>query len=588
MNSPDAVSSPFLPLPDGIIIQAVEARDSDIIVKIACVRPHAACPGCGHPSERIHSSYGRRVADVPCGGRQVTLALTVRKFVCGVCTCPHKIFTERLSEFVLSYGRLTNRLREAIQALGFATCAEAGVRLAPKLGMSVTATTLLRRMRDRTILPPETVCILGVDDWAWRKGLTYGTLLVDLEIHQPIEVLPDRKKETLEAWLRLHPEVEVVSRDRAGAYAEAVRSAAPQALEVADRFHLLKNLREHLRDFLLRQQASLPEVEEAAHDAIPHKARGRPRSASPPSSPSDQEKQTFRKMSANLRVYEDRATTQTQLTLAQERKQASRARRLARYEAVRELHQQGLSGRAIARQLKLSRRKVMQFIQAESFPERAASVPKPSILDPYKPFILERWAQGCHNGTQISQEIKMAGYTGSEPLLRLFITQLRKQQRSEPVDVPLSAREAPCSQPPATPPSPPKLRLSPTRASWLCVSPPKKRDEQDQRLLSQLRGGHPDLEKAYQLAQAFVSMLSERRAADVEGWLATAEQSGIAELKRFASGIRRDYAAVHAAFSSEWSNGQVEGQVGRLKLQKRIVYGRANFDLLRLRVLSHA
>lgn len=493
-----------------------------------------------------------------------------------------------MPDLVLSYARLTNRLRQALQDLGFATCAEAGVRLAPKLGMSVTATTLLRRMRDRSIPSPDAVRILGVDDWAWRKGMTYGSILVDLERRCPIEILPDRRAETVEAWLRLHPEIEVVSRDRAGAYAEAARKGAPQAVEVADRFHILKNLREHLRDFLLRKAACLPEVEESSCDAIPAKARGRPKKASPTSPSPDQEKLHFRKMSACLRVYPERATKETQVTLAQERKLASRARRYARYEAVRELHQQGVSGREIARRLKLSRQKVMQFIQAESFPERVPSLPKSSILDPYKPLILERWAQGCHNGTQIYHEIKMAGYPGSEPLLRLFITQLRKQRRQEQTGVPTSPASEPCFSPIASTQSTPKLRLSPTRASWLCVSPPKKLDEQDHKLAFQMREAHPDLEKAYQLAQAFVSMLSEHRGADLDGWLAQAEQSGIAELKRFASGIHRDYAAVRAAFFSEWSNGQVEGQVGRLKLQKRMVYGRANFDLLRLRVLSRA
>ncbi|GLV55838.1 hypothetical protein KDH_26820 [Dictyobacter sp. S3.2.2.5] len=226
----------------------------------------------------------------------------------------------------------------------------------------------------------------------------------------------------------------------------------------------------------------------------------------------------------------------------------------------------------------------MQFIQAEGFPERVPSVPKPSILDPYKPLILERWAQGCHNGTQICHEVTLAGYTGSEPLLRLFITQLRKQQ----VCVPTSPALAACSPPVSSVQSAPKRRLTPTRASWLCVRPPEKLDEQDRRYVSQLREAHPDLEKVYQLAQKFVSMLSEQRGEDLDEWLATAEQSDIAELKRFVSGVRRDYVAVHAAFFSKWSNGQVEGQVARLKLQKRMVYGRAKFDLLRLRVLSRA
>ena len=181
----------------------------------------------------------RTVADLPCGGRRVILKLFVRKFVCAPSTCPCRIFTERLSELVQSYARMTNRLSEALQTLGFATCGEVGERLAPKLGMQVSGPTLLRRMRTRSCPAPESVRILGIDDWCWKKGMTYGSILVDLELRKPIELLSDRTAATAEAWLRSHPEVEIVSRDRGGDYAAAAKKGAPQAQQVADRFHLL-------------------------------------------------------------------------------------------------------------------------------------------------------------------------------------------------------------------------------------------------------------------------------------------------------------------------------------------------------------
>jgi transposase len=177
------------------------------------------------------------VADVPCGGRLVTLAFTVRKFVCSTQTCPRRIFTERLPDLVQSYARMTNRLSEVLQTLGFATCGELGERLVPKLGMQVSGPTLLRRMRARVYTPPSSVSILGIDDWAWRKGMTYGTILVDLQSRRPIELLPDRTTETAEAWLRTRPEITLVSRDRGGDYAAAAKRGAPQAQQVADKFH---------------------------------------------------------------------------------------------------------------------------------------------------------------------------------------------------------------------------------------------------------------------------------------------------------------------------------------------------------------
>src|SRR6266487_2435940 len=226
-------------LPDTIAVEAVYPTKSRLTLQISCTLQSASCPLCQQLSERIHGKYGRTVADVPCGGRRVTLALTVRKFVCGTPDCPRKIFTERLSDLVQSYARMTNRLALALQILGFATCGQLGERFAPKLGMQVSGPTLLRRMRTCSYAPPASVAVVGIDDWAWKKGATYGTILVDLQSHKPIDLLPDRTAETAEAWLRVHPEVDIVSRDRGGNYAAAAKKGAPQAQQIADRFHLL-------------------------------------------------------------------------------------------------------------------------------------------------------------------------------------------------------------------------------------------------------------------------------------------------------------------------------------------------------------
>jgi len=276
------------------------------------------------------------------------------------------------------------------------------------------------------------------------------------------------------------------------------------------------------------------------------------------------------------------------LSAAERRSQVSRVNRYARYEAVRELHQQAFSDREIARRMKLSRPKVHQFIVAEAFPEISRPPYRGSILDPYKPYILQRWQGGCWNGVQIYTEIKERGYAGSDSLFRLFIRDLRKkhQEVGTSAVLTLDASGATVDIPDSLPPKPcPKARMSPTRASWLCVSQPKRLDEKQLRQVELIQAGHADLDTAYQISQAFVLMLAEGQEQDLDGWLRQAEQSGIAELKTFAQGIRLDYAAVRAAFTSPWSQGQVEAQVNCLKLQKRIVFGRANFDLLRLRVL---
>src|SRR6266571_1031425 len=305
-------SSPFLPLPDGIVISSVRGATTELVVHIACRLPCAACPVCQQPSERVHGTYVRTVADLPCGGRRVILRLSVRKFVCGTPACPRQIFTERLPDLVQSYARMTNRLRDALVALGLATSAEVSERLAPQLSMLVSAPTLLRRLRAVACPPPKSVRILGVDDWAWKKGQTYGTILVDLEKRCPIELLSDRKEETLTAWLLTHPEIEVISRDRGGEYAAAARKGAPQAQQIADKFHILKNLRDDISELMARKQKVLPEVEEVFSDGIPLRARGQRQGNAQPEVPKPEEPEKhWRSMSKEPRQASAGQTGQT-------------------------------------------------------------------------------------------------------------------------------------------------------------------------------------------------------------------------------------------------------------------------------------
>jgi transposase len=576
--------SPFLPLADGLCIERVTVSANELLVQVLSSLPKACCPLCGVQASRIHSRYTRRVTDLPCVGQHVTLLLTVRKFFCPNSVCPRNIFAEQFPDLVPAYARLTTRLREALVALGFAPCGEVASRLAPRLGMQVAPTTLLRRVRAVPVARAGRVRVLGVDDFAWKKGQTYGTILVDLESHRPIDLLPDRSQETLEAWLRAHRAVEIISRDRAGEDAAAARKGAPQAQQVADRFHLLVNLRDGLKKLMERKQACLPEIEEDGADGIPRQARGRAQGMKylEVQQETTQEKR-YRIMSPHLRQSSWSMTSDALYP------HVRRDNRYARYEAVRALQQQGFRLREISRRLKLSRGTVRRFVRAESFPERSKPAKKASLLDPYKLYLLKRWQEGCWNGTQLYAEIKQGGYTGAASLLRRFITELRKKHHAVGSAAPLTYETSGAMVAvPAELPPPLQFarRLSPTRASWLCVSKPEKLDEKQRQQVERIRKGHCDLDCAYQLSQTFVLMLSERRGKDLDAWLVQAEHSGIAELKSFAQGIRRDYAAGRAAFSSEWSNGQVEAQVNCLKLQKRLMFGRARFDLLRQRGLS--
>jgi transposase len=356
---------------------------------------------------------------------------------------------------------------------------------------------------------------------------------------------------------------------------------------VADKFHLLKNLRERIKDLMDRRHSCLPEVEEARSEAIPARARGIKgvRTSSLPAAPSEETTEKHYRIIPPTPYARPACDNSAQL-----QKQGRRARRYALYEDVRTLARQGVGIRAIARRLKVCRQVVRRFLQAEEFPEMAPSQrePRGSILDQYKPYTFQRWQQGCRNSVQLYDEIKARGYSGSTFLLRNFLASVRKKHVEAgsaevlTFDVSTHAVEIPTDLPPK---SRVTRHMSPTRASWLVISQPEKLDEKQRKDVEHIRSAHPDLEMAYQLGQGFVMMLAERRGADLDTWLTQAEKSGLPEFRKMAKGICLDYAAVKAAFSSEWSQGQVEAQVNCLKLQKRIVFGRANFDLLRLRVL---
>jgi transposase len=234
-----AMLSSILHLPARITITSVHPSATELVVCVACSTSSMPCPECHQLSARIHGHYQRTIADLPCAGRNVILALTVRKFVCTTPTCSCRIFTERLPGLVSSYARMTPRLIALVQALGLGAGGQKGTRLADRSGVATTPSTLLRHLMQLPAPMTRAVRVLGVDDWSWKKGRRFGTILVDIERHKIIDLLPDRERETFAQWLREHPKVDMISRDRGTDYAAAAREAAPQARQIADRFHLV-------------------------------------------------------------------------------------------------------------------------------------------------------------------------------------------------------------------------------------------------------------------------------------------------------------------------------------------------------------
>jgi transposase len=563
----------LMPWLSGLRLDAIDTVENRIVVTLQSIQSEPKCPKCAQASNTRHSWYQRKLIDLPWAGVCVQLSLRVRRLFCRNPACKQTIFTERLPELVAPHARRTKRVVDEQRQLALSQGGEAAARIAGRQGMPGSAKTMLRFVRRAPLPPCKTPRILGIDDWAMRKGRTYGTILVDLELHRPIDVLADRTSATLEQWLRDHPGVEIISRDRANDYADGAARGAPDAVQVADRFHLLKNIREMLERLLERNHASL---RSAAQEVGRRMA-----TVIPPSIPNSESHSEIDDSHSGAASTIDQALP---LLQSEQRRQQHRAKRLALYTEVRQLRATGMGIRAIARQLKIDRETVRRF-SSDDFPERAKRAPGRSKLTPHIPYLTEQLMAGRSNALQLWRELKSQyGYTGSHGLVSIWVAANQSlcppkaeadgSRRGRPPKV------APRARPPAF--STPSAR----RASWLLMAETAALHTDEAEFVECLCQSCEEVCNGQRFANDFAHMLRERDVAALAAWIKRAQTSNIPEVTNFVAILSRDLAAVTAALSLEVSNGQVEGQINRLKLVKRTMYGRANFDLLRRRVLA--
>lgn len=528
-------------LPDAgeVVLDRLQVYGRDRLVMV--LRPAgegSRCPACQRTSRRTHSWYNRRLGDLPWEGIPVGIELHVRRFFCDNDGCGQRVFTEQLARTAPRYARRTARLSVALEQITWALGGAAGARLAAQLGILASDSTLLRQLRHRVMVDPaQAPRVLGIDDWAWRKGHRYGTILCDLERGKVIDLLPERSVESTEQWLRTHPGARVISRDRASLYAEAATKAAPQAAQVADRWHLLHNLSEALVDVLRPHHPLLTEVARAV--ALKEKPAADAVSEPLPSTPP--------------------------ISRYRRRIEQNRERRLARYEAVRERFRQGLSQREIARQCGLSRKTARRFLSAQGFPERKTRCGS-SCVDPHRDYLEMRWQQGCRNAAQLWRKLREQGFRGRPHTLCDWIHKHYGPRRCR-------SQPQPCaSRPP---------RASPRQVAWWLLKQP----EETRPYLDLLNQRSPQIAHCAAAAREFFRIIRKR---DADAWPQWREDAASTPLDNFVKHLCRDEAAFLAALQHPWSNGPVEGHIHRLKLIKRSMYGRAKFDLLRLRVLNAA
>ena len=477
-------------------------------------------PGLRTCSQRIHGPIWRQLLDLPSHGRTVHVRIAVRRFRCVNSGCSVQIFAERLDQAIAPpSARRTGRLETIVHRLGIALGGRPASSLAKLLMVPISKDTLLRVVRQRALPALTLTRVVGIDDWAWRRGHGAGTIVCDLERRQIIDLLPDREVATVSAWLAAHPGIEIVARDRGGGYAEAAKRGAPMAVQVADRWHLLENASAAFLDAVRRHMRQIREAIGISG------------------------------VDPNV------------LTAAEKRQFEGWERRKQTSDTVLALKGNGVTIKDIVRRTGLARQTIRQIVRgagADVFRIRESS------LDAFAVTLEAEWTAGCRMGAELWRRLRTKGFSGSLRVVSEWATRKRHDEADKlgrPRKVPAARRIA---------------RMMTTQRD----APSKDVAS----LLASIETAVPMLVTARDLVDRFHDMVRHRKPADLDAWIETAKKSAIASL---ANGIAADYAAVRAALIEPWSSGQVEAQIHKLKLVKRQMYGRANLDLLRARLVAN-
>jgi transposase len=461
----------------------------------------------------VHGSYVRQVRDLPLGGRPVLIHLAMRRFSCQNRACKKVTFAGQADGLTARYQRWSVPLARLLSQIALELAGRAGMRLARALGVAVHRGALLRLVID---LPGPTSSsapqVLGVDDFALRRGHVYATVLVDAASGQAIDILPGREAGPLAGWLKAHPGARVICRDRAGAYAEGARDGAPAAVQVADRWHLWHNLAEHTAKAVARHRACLRQVAAAAEQA------------QPPPEPA--------------------------MTTAPASESRLEVRMRDQHAAVQALAARGLGLRAIARDLGIDRKTARRFAYAATGDDAAArAISRPTVLDRYQPHLHRRWNEGCHDAAVLHAEVTALGYRGSMRTIYRYLQPLRDGT-------------APAAR------TPPRLKIGEV-TSWL-LRRAEDLNPRQQQLLAELRGHCAQLDRLAGHVTSFAKMMTKRTGdQELAGWVERVEADDQPELHTYAAGIRLDLAAVTAGLTLPYSSGAAEGNVNRLKAIKR-------------------
>ena len=522
----------FLPSELDFTLLKFHNTTTNIDFEVCSCQISSCCPLCQTISFRIHSKYARTIGDLPVSGKLAKLKLQVRKFFCENIDCSRKIFTERFKEQLYSYSRRFERLNELITSIGL----ELGGNVAQRIGklcyVKISASTILRLVIKCPTPAIQLPKIIGVDDWAFKKRLKYGTIIVDLEKNEVLDLLPDREAKTLTAWLKLHSSVETVSRDRSSTYASAIREADNKIIQIADRWHILKNLTEGFEGFLNTQRKSLRDISAELGES--------------------------QQLELENIVPKTIDITKKEITIT--------GKYHDNFLKVKQLQDDGVSKRKIAKILKMSRNTINRYWKRTSFLQKV-SHQKSNILD-FEDYLIKRWQEGEQKVKILFEEIKEQGFKHSIKLVYDFV---KKYPKTIVEFLPEAAKV--------------KYYSSKQLSIWLSTFRKDWSEELPRAYLAKLLEDNPIIKKVRNTVLNFRRLMKEKEGDKLAAWCNEVINDENENIKGFARGILKDFQAVYQGFVSNWSNGPVEGQVNRLKNIKRQLYGRASFELLRRRVV---
>ena len=531
-------------------IKSIEQKNGNIMIFASIKSKRSQCLIRGHFSTAVHDHYHRKLSDLPAFQNTTTLVLKTRKFKCKNLKCNRKVFSEQTSH-INRYSRKTLRAWQVLNSLSIELTGKLGSTLSKQLFLPVSSSTITRIAHKQQLPIIKQPVILGVDDWAFRKGVSYGTVLIDMETSRPIDLLSSRDSANLKEWLKKYPAIKIVTRDRSGAYSSAINEICPDAIQVADRFHLLMNLSDALDKYFKSISKEIRKVIKDKTDEI-------------------------LSLAANEDPCKNRDfKNQLLMQAATESKDIPVDQRIYNFNKVKELQSKGTPIKRIATILKISRNTVRSYFIQETLSPRIH--PRSVNINLFSGYILSRLNIEGYKRNDIFDEILGLGYNGGRTQAFDYINKLRLEYSLTTLD----NNEVQQKMIPYV-----KSLNSRKLAKYIGGSMSDIEDPDEKSCMKTLIENLPELQIVRKLVRIFRTMI-KCGSGNITRWIDFIKRSKrkLSGLKSFAYGLSRDINAVQNSIRLPWSNGTVEGHVNRIKSIKRQMYGRASFELLRRKVI---